>query len=385
MDFFTHLFIPDWKDTKNPKVRTGYGNLAGIIGVAVNVLLFCGKFIIGTLTMSVSIRADAVNNLSDAGASVISLVSFKIASKPADREHPFGHARIEYVASMLVSFFIMHVAIGLLTESFDRILHPAEILFGPAAAAVLSFSVAAKLGLYFFNRKIGRKIESQVVRAAAADSLSDVAATSAVLLSAVLSRLTGIHTDGYIGMIVAVLIFISGLKILNDAKNSLLGEPPDPEMVRHITEYVKKHEEVLGVHDIVIHNYGPGRCFSSLHVEVDGKKNIFDTHDVIDNIERELSAMYGIHCAVHLDPIVTDDERVSALRDKVGAVIREYDPDLTMHDFRMVTGPTHSNLIFDLLIPFETKKPSAEIKADIEKKIRGIGKNYYAVITVDKG
>ncbi len=385
MDFLARLFIRDWKDIKDPKVRTGYGNLTGIIGVVVNVLLFCGKFIIGTLTMSVSIRADAINNLSDAGNSVISLASFKIASKPADREHPFGHARIEYVASMLVSFFIMHVAIGLLTESFDRIRHPAEVLFGPAAAAVLSFSVAAKLGLYFMNRKIGRKIESQVVRAAAADSLSDVAATSAVLLSAVVSELTGIHTDGYIGMIVAVLIFISGLKILNDAKNSLLGEPPDPEMVRHITEYVKKHDGVLGVHDIVIHNYGPGRCFSSLHVEVDGKKNIFDTHDVIDNIERELSAMYGIHCAVHLDPIVTDDERVSELRDKVSAVIRGYDPDLTMHDFRMVEGPTHSNLIFDLLIPFETDKPSAEIKADIEKKIRQLGKNYYAVITVDKG
>ncbi len=385
IDLLTHLFVPDWDNTQNPKVRLRYGNLIAIIGIIINILLFTGKFIIGTFTMSVSIRADAINNLSDAGSSIISLVSFKISDKPADREHPFGHARIEYVASMLVSFFIMHVAVGLFAESFNRILHPAETVFSVFSVVILSVSIAAKLWLYIINRRIGLKISSAVMGAAAADSLSDVMATSAVLLSTVVSKLTGYHTDGYIGLLVAVLIFISGLKILNDAKNSILGASPDPNMIRRITEYVKKHDEVLGVHDIVIHNYGPGRCFSSLHVEVDGKKNVFDTHDVIDNIERELTEMYGIHCAVHLDPIVTDNELVRELRDKVISIIREYDVSVTMHDFRMVTGPTHSNLIFDLLVPYEYKTPASEIKEEIDKKIKEISKNYYAVITIDKG
>lgn len=385
INFFTYLFTADAVEIQNQKTRTAYGNFTAIIGIIVNIILFIGKFIVGTLAVSVSIRADAINNLSDAGSSIISLISFKISSRPADREHPFGHARIEYVAALLVSFFIMHVAVELITDSVSRILRPEDTVFSMVSVIVLSISIAAKIWLYIMNRRIGRKINSAVMGAAASDSLSDVIATTGVLISAVITKVLSIPTDGYIGLIVAVLIFISGLKILGGAANSLLGSPPDPDMIRQITEYVKKQDEVLGIHDIVIHNYGPGRCFASLHVEVDGKKNIFHTHDVIDNIERELSAIYKIHCAVHLDPIVTDNELVGSLRDQVRDIIHAYDKDLTIHDFRMISGPTHSNLIFDLLIPFEKRTPVPEIKAEIEKRIRDINKNYYAVITIDKG
>jgi cation diffusion facilitator family transporter len=383
IDLLTHMFVADSDDTQNPKVRHSYGMFTGTVGIIVNILLFFGKLIIGTLASSVSIRADAINNLSDAGSSLISLVSFKISSKPADREHPFGHSRIEYIASIIVSFFIMHVAVGLLTESFDRILHPKETIFGIATVVILSISIAAKGWLYILNRNIGRKINSSVMGATAADSLSDVMATSAVLLSAVISRITGFDTDGYMGMAVAVLIFISGLKILVDASNNLLGAPPDPDMLGHITEYVKKYDEVLDIHDIVIHNYGPGRCFASFHAEVDGKQDVYETHDAIDNIERELSEMYGIHCAVHLDPIVTDDPFAEELRERVDAIVNMYD-GVTMHDFRMVTGPTHSNLIFDLVIPYEYKIPASQIKDEIDGKIKKIDKNYYTVITIDQ-
>jgi cation diffusion facilitator family transporter len=385
IEFLARLFIRNRSDIQNPRVRESYGNLTSIVGIIINILLFFGKFIVGTLTMSVSIRADAINNLSDVGSSVISLASFKMSSKPADREHPFGHARIEYIASMLVSFFIMHLAIDLLTESFNRILHPVDTVFSIVTVVVLSLSITAKLWMFLINRNIGRKIDSAVMGATAIDSLSDVLATSAVMLSAVISGLTGFNTDGYIGAAVAVLIFIEGIKILNDAKNSLLGAPPDPNMIRHMTEYAKKHDTVLGVHDIVIHNYGPGRCFASMHVEVDGKKDIYDTHDVIDNIERDLSEMYGIHCVVHLDPIVVDNELVCDLREKVASIVREYDERLTMHDFRMVVGPTHSNLIFDLLVPYEYDTSVTEIKEELDKQIKEIDNNYYAVITIDKG
>lgn len=383
-DILPRLFIKNYKDTADPTVREGYGTLSSVAGIIINTLLFASKFTVGTLTGSVSIRADGINNLSDAGSSIISLISFKISGKPADREHPFGHARIEYIASLLVSFIILHISIDLFTESVDKILHPTPTEFGIISIIALVVSILFKLWMYIFNRTIGKKINSVVIAATAADSISDVIATGGVLISVIVSKLTNFNTDGWMGIIVAVLIMIGGLKILNESKNLLLGSPPDPDMVKHVVEHAKSHPEVLGVHDVVIHNYGPGRCFASLHVEVGGSADVFATHDVIDNIEREIAEMYGIHCAVHMDPIVTNDELVSELREKVKTLATVVEDDLKIHDFRLVTGPTHSNLIFDVDVPFETKLTDSEIRHKLQSAIKTIDDSYYAVITVDR-
>ena len=306
-DLIAKVFVKNHNDVKDPAVRSAYGTMTSIFGIVVNVLLFAVKFIVGTLFMSVSIRGDAINNLSDALSSVISLISFKMSNKPADREHPFGHARIEYIASMIVSFLIIHISLEQFRESFDKIMNPTPSQFSVLTVAVLLVSILAKLWMYLFNRAMGKKIGSLVMQANAADSISDVLGTSAVLLSLFIAKLIDYNIDGYMGIIVGVLILISGLKILNDAKNSLLGEAPDNELVEQITADVMSHPEVLGIHDIVVHNYGAGMHFATLHVEVDGKADLFESHDVVDNIERELSEKYNIHCSCHLDPIVTDD------------------------------------------------------------------------------
>ncbi|MBQ9086649.1 MAG: cation transporter [Clostridia bacterium] len=381
---FCKLFVKNWQDTKNPAVRRACGTMASLVGIVANLLLSLVKLIAGAISGSISITADAVNNLSDAGSQVISLISFKISAKPADRDHPFGHARIEYVSSMIVSFLILTVGVELLKESISQVLNPTEVTFSLPVFIVLFLSVVVKLWLSLFNRKLAKRIDSGVMRATSADSLSDAIATVAVLLSGLISYFTDIRTDGYMGIVVAVVILIAGVRVLNDTKNSILGRAPDPETVQGILTLAKEYPEILGVHDMVVHSYGPGNVVASFHAEVDGSANVFDTHDVIDLLEKRLWNCLGIRATVHMDPIVTDDERVNALRKQISETVVSVDNRLSIHDFRFVEGRTHSNLIFDVSAPFELKLSDQELKRQISDRISQLNSNYFAVITVDR-
>ena len=374
-------FIKDRDNTKDPKVRKKYGQLSGFVGILMNVLLFIGKFTMGTLTGSVSITADSVNNLSDAGSSVISLIGFKLAEKPADAEHPFGHARIEYIASQAVAFLILFLGVNLIRDSIEKILHPELASFNWLAAIVLVASMLVKFWLFLFNRSIGRKIDSIMMQATAADSLSDTMATGAVLLSSIISPVIGFSLDGYMGVIVALLIILSAVGILKETLNKLLGEAPTEEMENMIREHLLKEKGVLGIHDLIVHSYGPGRTFASAHVEVDAKADILASHDSIDNIEREVLLDHGVQLVIHLDPIVIDDPEVNALRIKVNALLDEIGEDLSMHDFRVVLGQTHSNLIFDVVVPHECHKSDAQITQEIISGIKwGARENYHLTV-----
>lgn len=384
-ELLSKLFVKNHRDVGNPRVRSAYGTMVSVVGIILNLLLFGGKFLVGTLVGSVSITADAVNNLSDAGSQLISLISFRISAKPADREHPFGHARIEYVASMIVSFLILLIGFELMKESVAKIFEPDPPEQSPAAVFVLAGSILVKLWISLFNRKIGKKIDSSVMRATAADSVSDAISTAAVLIATILLYFfPGVNFDAYMGVVVAGFILFAGVKILNETKNSILGEAPSDEIVKQITDTVAKYPAALGIHDLVVHNYGPGHIIAALHVEVDGKIDIFETHDVIDNIERDLRQNCGIEATIHIDPIVTDDEQIAHLREAVLAAAREIDGSLKIHDFRFVAGNTHSNLIFDIQVPFEVKLTDDEIKRAVADKISRIDPSYFAVITVDR-
>ena len=383
-DFILKRFVKNYENSKDPKVRQACGSLVAIIGIAVNILLACIKLIAGVISGAISITADAVNNISDAGSQVVSLITFKISAKPADRDHPFGYARIEYVASMIVSFLILFVSITLFSESVKQIMAPEETNYSIIVMVILAISVLAKLWLFFFGRSAGKKLNSDVIRASATDSLSDACATFAVLISAIIGRCFEIAIDGYMGVIVAVFIFIAGIKVLNETKNSILGSAPEPEVVESIVKMALEYEDILGVHDMVVHNYGPGNTICSFHAEVDGKVDVFKTHDCIDNIERRLYNELGIRATIHMDPIVTDDAIVSELRIRVASVVKEIDERLTIHDFRYVVGITHSNLIFDVTVPFEIKESNDRIKELVSDKIAELDPNYFAVITIDR-
>lgn len=384
-ELICRIFIKN-RDTANPKTREAYGTLAGAVGIVLNFILCIFKIMAGLLSGSVAIIADALNNLSDAAAQVISIISFKISSKPADREHPYGHARIEYVASLAVSFLIIFIAIELFKTSLQKVFAPEETVFELVSAIILAVSVIAKLWLFLFNRKIADKINSSVMKATAADSISDAAATFAVLVSTLILKFFGIDIDAYMGIAVSILIFIAGIKVLNEAKNFIIGQAPDAETVESIKSAVLAHEEAIGIHDLMVHSYGAGTTIASLHVEVDGNADIFKTHDAIDNIEKELFFDYGIQCTIHMDPIVTDDEAVNSMRLMVSKIVGDIDKDWQIHDFRMVVGDTHTNLIFDAVIPFECKLKNTEVSALISEKItETLGNNYFAVITIDKG
>lgn len=378
------LFIKDPDNVKDAAVRRAWGTLVSVIGIIANILLFAGKFAVGTLFGAVSISADAINNLSDAGSQLISLVSFRISAKPADRRHPFGHARIEYVASMAVSFVILVVGFDLLRESVGKIFSHGETEFSWLSVAVLGVSVAVKLALALLNSRIGAKTDSSVMRATAVDSLSDVAATGGVLAAQLLLRFAGINADAYLGAAVSLLIMWAGVRILNEQKNLLLGEAPDEELVRQILGIVNSYDGILGVHDLIVHNYGPGRSIVSLHAEVDGSADIFESHDLIDNVEKRLADELGLSATIHLDPIVTDNGEVSAVRRAVQLKMEEIDPRFTIHDFRMVKGKTHTNLIFDIAAPFEQKLGDADIRSAACAKLRELDPSYCGVITVDR-
>ena len=386
-ELLSRLFVKNHKDATNPSVRTAYGTMVSITGIIVNILLFVAKFVVGSLFGAISIVGDAVNNLSDAGTQIISLISFRIAAKPADREHPFGHARIEYVTSMIVSFLVMLVGFELFKSSIEQIFSPERPDSSPIAIFVLIGSMLCKLWLGLFNRTIGKRIDSSVMRATAADSLSDVFATGAVLVATVLPMIFTNMTwnpDAYMGVIVAVLIMVAGIRILNEAKNAILGEAPSEEIVKQITETVDRYEGALGIHDMVVHNYGPGRIIASLHIEVDGSVDVFETHDMIDALEQRLRREWGILATIHMDPIVTDNETVNRLRELTIREVEAVDPSMRIHDFRMVQGPTHTNLIFDVAVPFELPLTEDEVKRAVADRISRVDPSYFTVITVDR-
>ena len=383
-DFILRLFVKDYENKSNPAVRAKCGGAVAIIGIIVNLFLAAFKLFAGILSGSISITADAVNNISDAGSQVVSLITFKISAKPADRDHPFGYARIEYVASMIVSFLILFVSISLFSESIQKILNPSETEYSILVMIILAVSVLGKLWLFFFGRSAGKKLNSDVIRASATDSLSDAGATFAVLVSAIIAHFSGFDVDGYMGVAVAIIIFIAGIKVLNETKNSILGSAPEPEVVEGIHNIVKEYDQILGIHDMVVHNYGPGNTICSFHAEVDGKVDVFATHDCIDNVERRLYNDLGIRATIHMDPIVTDDEKVTVLRVSVAAAVKRIDERLTIHDFRYVEGITHSNLIFDVTVPFEIKESNERIKELISNQVAEMDPNYFAVITVDR-
>ena len=384
LDYIVRRIIGERNPT-DLSVRKTCGTIASIAGIVINLLLFAGKFITGTLAGSISITADAVNNLSDAASSVISFVSFRISAKPADRDHPFGHERFEYVASLIVSFIILIIGFELFTDSLDKIIHPAETEFSLLAVCVLVVSICFKLILYFFYRSVGRAVDSSVMMASSADSLSDVVSTGAVLIALFVSHLTGINLDGYIGAAVAIFIFISGLKILNENKNHIIGTAPDPKLVEKIKSEARSHPEILGIHDVMIHNYGTSRCFATFHAEVDGRDDIFKSHDVIDLIERDVFEKYGVQCVIHLDPIETDNELVNELREDIYESVKGIDERLSVHDFRSVPGVTHTNLIFDVFVPFEVTTGDEELRRLINAKVKSISTGYHTVITFDRG
>ena len=383
------LFIKNYKDTENPEVRKGYGTLASIVGIIVNIILAAIKVLAGALSGSVAIIADAFNNLSDSGTAVVTLISFKLSSKPADKEHPFGHARFEYIASMVVSFIIMLVGAELLLDS-------GETLFGVGehkptditnlTIIILSVSIVLKLWLALFYHGIAKKIGSTVVRAAATDSLTDSISTVAVLISSIVIKYTNwTILDPIVGIIVSIPIIIAGLKLLNETKDILLGEGPVDETVEAIEKIIADFPDIVGTHDLMVHNYGPGRFVASFHAEVDGKKDIYYLHDMIDNAERRINEELNISCTIHMDPIVIDDENVNELKAFLIETMKEADLDLPIHDFRTVIGQTHTNMIFDLVLPYDHKLSPSEVKKKISEAVHEKRDNCYCVITVDRG
>lgn len=376
------IFIKDTED-KN-KLREAYGMLCGIVGVCFNIFLFVGKFLAGTFSNSIAITADAFNNLSDAGSSVVTLLGFKLAGAKPDTEHPFGHGRIEYISGLVVAAAILLMGYELIRDSIGKILHPEETEFTVLVAVILIASILVKLYMAYYNRSVGKKLDSTAMKAVATDSLSDTVATTVVLLASVFTHFTGIKIDGYCGLVVGFLVGYAGFDAARETLNPLLGQPPAREFVEKIDEIVMSHPEVCGMHDLIVHDYGPGRQMISLHAEVPSEGNILELHDVIDNIETELRRELGCEATIHMDPIVTSDEHVSETKSAMVSLIKSIDEELSIHDFRMVTGESHTNLIFDVLAPFNFRLTDEELLTEILQDVQEhFGENYYVVAKVD--
>lgn len=378
------LFIKDSTQIHDLRVRGQYGILAGLVGIFLNLCLFAAKFFAGLLTSAISITADAFNNLSDAGSSVVTLLGFQMAGRPADHEHPFGHGRMEYLSGLLVSMAIMLVGIELVKSSFDKILHPQTVTFQILPFTILIISILIKLWMSYFNRTLGTRIESTAMKATAMDSLTDVVATSAVAVGVLISHFFHIQVDGWIGMLVALFILYSGFTTARDSLSPLLGQAPDAEFVRQIEETVLSHPEVIGLHDLIVHDYGPGRCMISLHAEVPSSMDVLVMHDAIDLIELELRSRFHCEATIHMDPIVTDDKVAAVLKEKVKQLAQKIDPEITIHDFRMVQGKTHTNLIFDVTVPHKFWLTDAQVANCIRSSVQSIDEKYFAVIRVEK-
>lgn len=383
-DLILRIFVRDHKNTEDPAVRDKCGRVAGAVGIVTNFLLFLMKIIVGTVFHSVSVTADAVNNLTDSGSSVVTLIGFKMASKPADEKHPFGHARIEYLSGVIVSFIVIFLGLQLGMSSIEKIITPEENALTPVALVVLVISILAKLWQCLFYRKVGRMIKSESVEATSKDSRNDVIATSVVLLGAVITMLTGVNLDGYMGATVALFIVFSGVQLTISTADPLLGQAPEGELVQTITEKMLSYPGIIGMHDLAVHNYGVGRCFASAHCEVDAKNDILVSHDLIDNIERDFSRDLGIHMVIHLDPVIVGDARTDALHCKVQSLVTALYPTVTIHDFRVIWGVTHSNIVFDAAVPFAVKDSDAVITQKLEAEIQKLDPNYRTVVTIDR-
>ena len=382
IEFLIRRFVPDWQQVQRTDVRERYGTLAAAVGILSNIFLCIIKGLIGLFSGSIAITADAVNNLSDAGSSVITLLAFKIAGKPADEEHPYGHARMEYISGMAVSFIIILLGLELMGSSFEKILHPEEVGVSALTYLVLIVSIAVKLWQGMFNRSLGKRISSEALQATAADSLNDVFSTGAVLLSTLVYQFTAIPIDGWVGMLVAIFITISGVKLIMETGSPLLGQAPDPQMVQELEEKITAYDGVIGIHDLQVHNYGPGRVFATVHAEVPANRDILVSHDIIDNIEREVGHEMNLNLVIHMDPVVTDDERLNQLHAQVQQIVAGIDSNLSMHDFRAVFGPTHTNLVFDVVVPPGFSLSDSELSRRIEQQVQTLG-SYFCVITVD--
>lgn len=378
------LFIKDRDKVADAAVRRAYGMLCSLTGIGLNVLLFLGKYLAGRLSGSIAMTADAFNNLSDAGSSAITLLGFRMAAKKPDPGHPFGHGRIEYLSGVAVSIIIIVVGVQLGLESIDKIMNPQPVDAGLLPMLVLVASICVKGYMFAYNRGIGRKINSPGMAATAMDSLSDSIATSVVLISMLLSRFAGVNADGWGGIAVACFIIFSGFKAAKETLSPLLGNPPDPQLVHDITNIVLSHSEVMNVHDLIVHDYGPGRLMVSLHAEVPGNGNIYALHDTIDTIEYELSSKLGCDAVIHMDPVSPDGTKTAHMRDELAEAAKSIDPRLSIHDFRIVDGPTHTNVIFDAVLPNDSKLTEEEAVAQLEALVNSLWQNSHPKVHIDR-
>lgn len=377
------LFVKNHENVKDASVRTAYGKLSGWVGILCNILLCAGKFIVGFVSGSVSITADAANNLSDASSSIISLLGFKLAEKSADEEHPYGHARYEYISGFIVAVLVLVIGFELLKGSVEKIIAPTAVEFSWVTVGVLTASILVKLWMMLFNMKIGKLISSSALEATAADSRNDSISTLAVLAATLVSHFASVELDGWMGILVAAFILYSGINLVRDAMSPLLGKAPDPEMVEDIREKVMSYDGVLGTHDLMVHDYGPGRIFASVHVEMAAERDVLESHDVIDNIERDF-LQQGLNLVVHYDPIVTSDSAVGDTRSEINEIVKQIDERLSIHDLRMVPGTTHTNVIFDCVIPPRFSMDENELKAEISRFVKVSHPDYFCVITVEQ-
>lgn len=385
IQFLVRRFVKNYEDTENTDVRTAYGILSSVVGIFCNVLLFGVKFAIGLLMRSMAVTADAFNNLSDAASSVIGFVGVKMASKPADKDHPFGHGRMEYIAALIVSFLVIEVGITFFRSSIDKIRNPEELAFSWISFIILALSVGVKLWLSVFNRTLGRRIDSKVMLATATDSMGDVITTSATLASIIVCRFTGVNIDGIVGLLVSVIVIWSGISIARDTLEPLIGRGADPKLYADIKAMVESYDGIVGTHDLIVHNYGPGRSMASIHAEVPRDVDIETSHEVIDRAEREVSKKLGIFLVIHMDPVEIHDARVLAIREKLGRVLRALDEQLTFHDFRVVFGKEQINLIFDLVVPFTyNEQEEVKLSQQVMALMQEVDPRYQCVITMDR-
>lgn len=377
------IFVKDHENTDDPRVRERYGKFAGVVGIVSNLILCIMKILIGLVSRSIAIIADGINNLADASSSIITLVGFKLASQPEDEDHPYGHARIEYLTGLFISIVIIVIGLQLLRTSIDKILHPDPLEFSCLTIIILVAAILIKLWQSLFNRSIGRKIRSVTLIATAADSRNDVISTSAVLISVIVGKFTGIQIDGYMGCLVALFIIWSGIQLVRETTSPLLGEAPDQELVDSIAEIVKKEPGVLGIHDLMVHNYGPGKIFASMHIEVDADGDLMESHDMIDNIEKRIKDELHVEFVVHMDPVKTDDPLITKMKKIIADALLPLDGVDNIHDFRIVPGPTHTNIIFDVVLAADCSLSEKEITGIAAEAARSVDNDFYVVITFD--
>lgn len=383
-DWLVKLFIKDYENIGSTQVRAEYGKLAGIVGIISNVFLFAVKLVAGIVYNSIAITADAINNILDAASSVVTMIGFKISGKPADKEHPYGHARAEYITGFIVSVIIILLGLELIKNSLKKIFKPDPINFSYLTVIILVIAIAIKFWQSRFNKKLGRRIDSTALMATGQDSMNDVISTSAVLAGTLLAHFTGIQVDGYMGVGVAVFIIYSGYRLVTETLNPLLGLAPDPDLVKSLEKKILSYPQILGLHDLEVHCYGPNKKYASVHVEVSAKEDFMESHDIIDKIERDVKKELNINLVIHMDPVVTDDELTNDLKQKVNDILKNIDETLSMHDFRVMAGKTHCKLIFDVVLPSRYSDKGDEIRDRIQKEIYKIDPSYHAVITLDR-